>query len=224
MTETNNAEIDLEAKRHELTVNTLKEVVDNLNQVVSIRNQETKIELYFNAATTQMNYQLKMTSSGGSVTSGSLITTSNSEVLKQEKYQILPFPFIFLHQIVYLSTLLNKEVTYILNHPDKTNVAIVDKFLETAISINCVFSDPKFTEIDLMEHFSTQVADHVSIHLIYKDYTFQTKFSGFVGSSDINAPNLCDTQLLKDVEKKIHHVIKALKYLRSDVCRWAIQE
>ena len=214
----------LEEKRHQLTVDTLKEVVDNLNQVMNLRSPESKLELYFNAATIQMNYQLKMTTSASSVTTGSLMTNENSAVFRQYQYTLYPFPFIFLHQVAAQSALLSKEVTYILNHPDMVNLPVVDKFLETANAISCIFSDPKFTEIDLKQYFADPILDHLAVHLMYKDSTFYAKFSGIVGASDILAPNFNDSTLVKDIEKKIHHVIKALKYLRSDVCRWAIQE
>ncbi|KAK8889796.1 hypothetical protein M9Y10_034550 [Tritrichomonas musculus] len=214
----------LEEKRHQLTVDTLKEVVDNLKQVMNLRNPDCKLELYFNAATVQMNYQLKMSTSASSVTTGSLMTNENSTVFHQCQYSLFPFPFIFLHQVAYQSALLSKEVTYILNHPDMVDLPVVDKFLESANSISCIFSDPKFTEIDLKQYFAEPIQDHLAIHLIYKDSIFYVKFSGIVGASDILAPNFNDSTLVKDIEKKIHHVIKALKYLRSDVCRWAIQE
>ncbi|OHS95039.1 hypothetical protein TRFO_10758 [Tritrichomonas foetus] len=216
--------MSLEEKRHQLTVDTLKEVIDNLTQVMNIRNQDVTYDLYFNAATIQMNYQIQMNVAASTITGGSLITTSNSTVFQQTIYPIRQFPLIFLHQVAVLSSVLCSEVTYMSNHTDKVDLAVVDKFLEKANSISCIFSDPKFTEIDFRQYLIEKIPEHLMTHLEYKDSCFYVRFSGLIGASDILAPNVADCQIVKDVEKKIHHIIKALKYLRTDVCRWSLDE
>ena len=217
--------MSLDEKRHQLIVDTLKEVTDSLNQVASIRSPSTAFELYFNAATAQMNYQVNLSISSGSINSGTMIITSNSAIFKQNTYSIRPFPLIFLHQAAAQSSILNREVVYISNHPELFNISVVDSFLDRANQISSIFTDPKFTEIDIRQFFVEQIPEHLTIHLVYKDFLFNAKFSGLIGANDILAPNLSNSnEFVRDVEKKFHHIIKALRYLKSDVLRWSIQE
>jgi hypothetical protein len=217
--------MSLEERRRDLVVSTLESVTINLQKIVDLRFSEAQTRLFFNASTKLNCYQVELFVSAGSVTLGSLVLVSNSSA-QRTVYEIGPFPILFLHQVATLTSRLLREVVFISANFEKFNIAIVDRFIAAANGINTIFSDPKFTEMMILPYFLGDVPPHLALQLQYLDGSFSLKYSGLIGTGDLNAPDadmsICEQ--CREIEGCLRIVVKSLKYLRSDACTWSVPE
>lgn len=221
-------DVALESRRKELISRTMKDVIDILNRVVSIRFSESKSNLAFSVGSNVGCYQVDLDVSSACVQSGrvTIIQMSNSQTTS---YEVGTFPILFMHQIARLASHLLHEVSYIAANVNSFDMqaftATVDRLIREANQILCVFSDPKFTEQSINSHFVGGIPSHLQLLLQYRDGQLFMKYSGLVGSADMTAPNTtengCEVQF-KEAEKCLHSVVKSLKYLRSDACSWTV--
>jgi hypothetical protein len=211
--------MELEEKQRAKAIQVLRTAASSLKRLIAIRFSDKKCDAFFNASTRLNCYQVELRISKGSVCSGSLSIVSSNDT-QRNVFQLRSFPLYFLHRAAVIATNLLNRINYTCAHFDTFGLQTINGLFVEATRINSVFLDPDFTEILVSPFFLSPTPGHLSVHLHYADGSFHIKFSGFIGASDILAPDQNGCPEIKESEECAREVVRLLKSLLSDVSMW----
>lgn len=210
-------DIKIEEKKNNFILSTLNEISALLTQVTEVRTSKNTYELSFENETTNNSFILKFNVSQAMARNGQVMISNR----KSNDKSILMFrdiPILFLQKVALLSSQLLREITYQIHHLGSINLMIIDQLIALGSSIQSVFYDLNFIELNIAQYLAEQ-NDNIKIVMIYQNYELNIQLKE-KNENEIELKNITDSKELRNIQKNINKSVKLLKYLRSIFASW----
>ena len=215
--------MNLEQKRDNFLYNTLLEVSNSTQEILKIRSTERPLEFSFKfPQNNESFFQFHLNSSGGSVISGRLTIFKPGQ--QPQVFQVLPFPFLFIHEISVIYVSLKQQIKYVSSNRSRISIHEVDSLITAANQALSVLSNPKFTQIEIVDFIDPPLPQESSLIMNFNGSDITLASKSICGLPDGVCENIEDSTLLAVMDQLVKRIVESLRFLRTDIQTWGIQD
>ena len=212
---------NLQERRDKFLESTLFEVENSTHEILKIRHKERTLEFAFKFPVNSENYfVLHLNSAGGSITSGKLTIFKQGQ--QAQTYNVLPFPFLFLHELSIICVSMQQQIKYVSSNRARVSLPVIDSIMTSANQAQAVLSDLKFTQIEITDYIDPQLPPGSSLMMDFNGGNVTLTSKSISGIPDGICENLEDATLLLAINQLTKRIVKSLRFLRSDIQTWGI--
>ena len=215
-------DLNLQERRQKFLEKTLLEVENSIKEILKIRTKERAFELAFKfPQDNDVNYvNLTLNFAGGSVESGNLSVFKQGQ--QPQTFDVLPFPFLFLHEISVICLSIQQQIKYVTSNYVRCSLAVIDSLITSANNALSIFSDPKFIQIDISNYIDPPLPQEASLFLNFNLGKASLTVSSLFGFEDSTSNNKEDPTYLLAMSQILQNIVQSLRFLRSDVATWGL--
>ena len=216
-------DLNLQERRQNFLEKTLLEVENSVKEILKIRTKERNFELAFKFPQNNENFiKLSLNFAGGSIEKGKLSVIKQGQ--EQQSFDVLPFPFLFLHEISVICLSIEQQIKYVTSNIIRCSLSVIDSLITSANNALSILSDPKFIEIDISNYIDPPLPQEASIIISFNLGKGSLTASSLFGFPETTCDNKEDPTYLLAIWQILQNIVQSLRFLRSDVATWNLTD